>query len=140
MCIIDKNVESLTPFQQKLAKCFLEHIKKNKENYKKTKIAEITTYGNISQKIYQHRQGSRALRIPAGYISTFCLQHDLPPISVIMCNKTKTPGQGFDEMYNFSPKTMVKITSKNREKLIKEIQNSVYEKNDWTLLEEQITE
>ncbi len=140
MCIIDKKVEKLSIFQQKLAKCFLNHIEKNKESFKLSHNPIITTYGDVSRELYKHSQGSRCLRIPAGYVSTFCLQHDLPPISAIMCNASGTPGLGFDEMYNFSDKTKHKITSKNREVLIKKIQEEVYNNNDWSLLEAQITD
>lgn len=133
MCKVGK-VEKLSKFQKELAKVLRDHI-----NNKKGKII---TYGEVSIKIYGHPLGSRAFRIPAGYISTFCMQNELPPLTAIMCNKeTKLPGAGFDEMYNDNLPwngQNTEISSENKKDIIFNLQQQIAEIENWSILDREI--
>lgn len=54
---------------------------------------ETITYKDITQKSGIHW---RAQHIPLGYIQNYCLEYDLPPLTILAVNNsTKLPGSGF---------------------------------------------
>lgn len=149
MCIIKNKNSNLSFFQKQLAKKLLVFVKGNKKLFQKTKNAETLyiTYGDVSEYFWNHRLGGRSLRIPAGYVSEFCMRHNLPPLTAILCNiNTELPGLGFDEMFNNNMNSVWSqnfwnwstLTSQNRKEKIHKIQTLIYKCENWTELENNI--
>jgi len=123
-CARPKKIEKLSEFQKKLANRLLKHLKEHPNT--------IIRYGEISLDFYKHKRGSRAFRIPAGYVSSYCMQNSFPPLTAIMCNGTGLPGGGFDDMYNALQKDKkLQISDENRRQRIAELQNEVFNQKNW---------
>jgi putative restriction endonuclease len=55
--------------------------------------ARTLTYGELADKLWIHH---RAIRYILGVIQNYCLEHELPPLTILVVNaKTGTVGEGF---------------------------------------------
>lgn len=51
------------------------------------------TYGELAKKIDIHH---RAVRFPLGLIQKYCIDHNLPPLNILVINKNSSkPGSGY---------------------------------------------